>query len=156
MKGAERILRRSVLDRLFQTGEPEPRNSAESVRALKSAVMRDVEWLLNTRQIVDLAPAELTELQESVYHYGLPDITSVSADSPSVRRELLRRVEQCVERFEPRLTAISVSEAPLEGQSSRQIRFRVEAMLKLDEPESVFFETVLDPASGRFAVAGSQ
>jgi hypothetical protein len=30
-------LRRSVLDRLVQSGEPEPRNWYESVRALKSS-----------------------------------------------------------------------------------------------------------------------
>jgi type VI secretion system lysozyme-like protein len=157
MKGAERIIRRSVLDRLLQNGEPEPRSEAESVRAFKSAVMRDVESLLNSRQIIDLAPSGLSELQESVYHYGLADITSVSADSLSSRRELLKRVEQCVERFEPRLTAVSVSEAVAEaGKSGRTIRFRVEAMLKMDEPEAIFFETVLDPGSGRFAVPGSQ
>jgi type VI secretion system protein ImpF len=155
MKGAERILRRSVLDRLIQTGEPEPRNEAESMRALKSAVLRDVEWLLNSRQISILAPQDLTELGSSVYHYGLVDITSMSADSPSVRRELLRRVSQCVEKFEKRLTAIKVSEVKTEG-GGRQIRFRIEAMLRTDDPESVFFETVLDPTNGRFAVAGTQ
>ena len=156
MAGAERALRRSVLDRLIQTGEPEPRTEAESVRALKSAVMRDVEWLLNSRQIIDVAPEGFEELRNSVYHYGLADITSVSADSPAVRRELLQRVEQCVERFEPRLTAIRVSEVPAEGETTRNIRFRVEAMLKMDDPESIFFETVLDPGSGRFAVPPSQ
>jgi type VI secretion system protein ImpF len=156
MKGSERIIRRSLLDRLIQSGEQEPRNEAESVRAMKSSVMRDVEWLLNSRQIATVAPAALVELQDSVYHYGLADITSVSADSPSVRRELLRRVEKCVERFEPRLTSVRVSGAPSEVEGQRQIRFRVEATLRIDDPEPIFFETVLDPTSGRFAVPASQ
>jgi type VI secretion system protein ImpF len=156
MKGTERIIRRSLLDRLIQSGETEPRSQAESVRALKASVMRDVEWLLNSRQIATVAPAALVELQNSVYHYGLADITSVSADSPSVRRELLRRVEKCVERFEPRLASVRVSEAPSEAEGQRQIRFRVEATLRMDDPEPIFFETVLDPTSGRFAVPVSQ
>jgi type VI secretion system protein ImpF len=155
-KGAERIVRRSVLDRLIQTGEPEPRSAAESVRALKQAVMRDVEWLLNTRRIAILAPPVLEEVNDSVYHYGLADITSVSADSPSIRLELLRRVEQCVERFEPRLTSIAVREAGAPGERTRNIRFQVEAVLRLDDPEPIYFETVLDPGSGHFNVSGSQ
>ena len=145
-----------MLDRLLQTGEAEPRSEAESVRALKNAVMRDVEWLLNTRQIINLAPKDCAELQDSVFQYGLADITSVSADSPAVRRELLKRVEQCLETFEPRITSVRVSEAQTQGDTTRSVRFRVEAMLKLDDPESIFFETVLDPGSGRFAVPPSQ
>lgn len=152
MKGAERIARRSVLDRLIQTGEPEPRTAAESVTALKVSVLRDIEWLLNTRRIADPAPAVLNELVDSVYHYGLPDITSVSADSPSVRRELLRQVEECIERFEPRLAGVRVSEPPAE-EHSRHIRFHVEAMLRVGpDPEPIQFDTVLDPTSGRFNV----
>ncbi len=158
MKGAERIVRRSVLDRLIQSGEPEPRTAAESVRALKDAVMRDVEWLLNTRRIATLAPPELSEVNNSVYHYGLADITSVSAGSVTARRELLRRVEQCVERFEPRLTSVRVTEtaAAAGSETSRNIRFHIEAVLKIDDPEPIFFDTVLDPGSGRFNVPKSQ
>jgi predicted component of type VI protein secretion system len=65
-------------------------------------------------------------------------------------------VEKCVERFEPRLTSVRVSEAPSEVEGQRQIRFRVEATLRIDDPEPIFFETVLDPTSGRFAVPASQ
>jgi type VI secretion system protein ImpF len=157
MKGAERIVRRSVLDRLIQSGEQDPRTASESVRVLKDSVLRDVEWLLNTRRIAEVAPPELTELNNSVYHYGLVDITSVSAGSPSARRELLRRVEQCLERFEPRLTSVRVTELGAESgaESSRSIRFHIEALLRLDEPEPIFFDTVLDPGSGRFKVPRS-
>jgi type VI secretion system protein ImpF len=152
MKGNDRIVRRSVLDRLIQSGAPEPRTAAESISALKTSVLRDIEWLLNTRRIADPAPAALEELHDSVYHYGLPDITSVSADSPSVRRELLRQVEECIERFEPRLGGVRVSEPPGD-EHSRHIRFHVEALLRVGgEPEPIHFDTVLDPASGRFNV----
>lgn len=152
MKGPERLARRSVLDRLIQTGEPEPRTAAESVRALKASVLRDIEWLLNTRRIADPAPAEFVELQESVYHYGLPDITSVSADSLARRRELLRQVEDCIARFEPRLDAVRVTETGGD-ENSRHIRFHVEAVLRLDpDPEPIWFDAVLDPTSSRFDV----
>jgi type VI secretion system protein ImpF len=154
MKEADAIVRRSVLDRLIQSGQPEPRTASESVRARKESVLRDVEWLLNTRRIYNLAPAELVEVQDSVYHYGLPDITSISADSQVLRRDLLRQVEVAIERFEPRLMSVRVSESPQQGEGSRSIRFHVEAILRLEgESEPIYFDTVLDPGSGSFSVA---
>jgi type VI secretion system protein ImpF len=152
MKGAERIVQRSVLDRLIQSGEPEPRTASESMRALKAAVLRDIEWLLNTRRIAEPAPLHYTELHDSVYHYGLPDITSVSADSKAVRRDLLRQVEDSIARFERRLEAVRVSESESDG-NARHIRFHIEAVLRAgSDAEPVYFDAVLDPGSGRFNV----
>lgn len=155
MKETERVLRRPMLDRLLQTGEPEPRTWSESVRALKSSLMRDIDWLLNTRRIAEPAPSSLSELQNSVYHYGLPDVTSLSADSTETRRLLMRQVEECLRQFEPRLTGVRVSEAETKGGTARQLRFVVEGILQLDPvPEPIAFDTVLDSSSGRFDVSG--
>ena len=157
MKETERVLRRPMLDRLLQTGEPEPRTWSESVRALKASLMRDIDWLLNTRRIAEPAPQALVELNQSVYHYGLPDVTSLSADSMETRRLLLRQVEECLRQFEPRLSSVRVSEAESKNESSRQLRFIVEGMLQLDPvPEPIVFDTVLDSSSGHFNVSGSQ
>jgi type VI secretion system protein ImpF len=155
MKDGDAIVRRSVLDRLLQTGEPEPRTWHDSVRQTKAAVARDVEWLLNTRCISTPAPDTLTELRDSVYHYGLPDITSFSADSVTARRELLRNVTDTVQRFEPRLTNVRVREVAKASEGKREIRFVVEGMLRLHpQPEPVAFDTVLEATSGRFTLAG--
>jgi type VI secretion system protein ImpF len=156
MKEVERVIRRPVLDRLLQTGEPEPRTWSESVRALKAALVRDIDWLLNTRRIAEPAPERLAELRESVYHYGLPDITSLSADNVETRRLLLRQVEDCLKLFEPRLSAVRVYEAEGEGNASRALRLVIEGVLDVHpEPEPVVFNTVLDAGSGRFAVTGA-
>lgn len=156
MKERERLARRPVLDRLLQTGEPEPRTWSESVRALKASVLRDVDWLLNTRRIAQTAPEALTELQRSVFHYGLPDVSSLSADAVETRRHLKRQVEECLRLFEPRLTGVRVSESGDQGGTNRQLRLVVEALLDLDpEPEPIVFDTVLDSSSGRFNVTGT-
>lgn len=157
MKGPERIVRRSVLDRLLQTGEPEPSTWAASVQAVRRAVLRDVEWLLNTRRIAGPPPGGRPETQRSVYYFGLPDVTSVSADSPTMRRQLLRDIQTCIERFEPRLGSVRVSEVePRDGASRRHLRFAVEALLELHpESEPITFSTTLEPGSGRFNVSGS-
>ncbi|NJD11748.1 MAG: type VI secretion system baseplate subunit TssE [Gemmatimonadetes bacterium] len=155
MNPNDRVLRRSVLDRLAYSAEPEPRNWYESVRALKASVLRDIDWLLNTRRVIDQAGPELPELQDSVYHYGLPDITSSTTDSATARKQLLRQVEACIEQFEPRLSNVRVSESAVDTESNRRVRFVVEGMLRLHpDPEPISFDTVLDAGSGRFSVSG--
>jgi type VI secretion system protein ImpF len=152
MKGPEKVARLSVLDRLILGGQPVPRTVSESTAAVKDAVLRDIEWLLNTRETSAKAPDELTELQNSVYTFGLPDISSMSGDSERARRELVRKVQERLERFEPRLSSVRVTEAENVGQS-RQVRFNVEALLRMDlAMEPIYFHTVLDPVSGRFNV----
>ena len=85
----ERTVQGSLIDRLTDV---EPKSNVEgrvgyleSVRQFKAGLQRDLEWLLNTRRIPIPAPEELEEVQESVYHYGLPDLTSISRDSPEAR-----------------------------------------------------------------------
>jgi type VI secretion system protein ImpF len=156
MKEGTQLIRRSVLDRLVQSEAHEPRNWSDSVRLHRAAVVRDVEWLLNTRRIARLAPAALSELQQSVYHYGLPDMTSVSAHSSDARRLLLRQVEEAIAQFEPRLSNVRVSEPNTEGKSVLHVRFIIEALLRVDtETEPIVFDTVLEPGSGRFSVAST-
>jgi type VI secretion system protein ImpF len=155
MNPNDRVLRRSVLDRLAYAAEPEPRNWYESIRALKASVLRDIEWLLNTRRTISPVGDELPEVQQSVYHFGLPDITSITTDSASARKQLLRQVESCIEQFEPRLANVRVSEAITDGESGRRVRFVVEGMLRVHpDPEPISFDTVMDAASGRFSISG--
>ncbi|MDH3496974.1 MAG: type VI secretion system baseplate subunit TssE [Gemmatimonadota bacterium] len=153
----ERTIRLSVLDRLIDR-EPASRveasqSWADSVQEMKHAVRRDLEWLLNTRRIAEPAPDEYAELQQSVYHYGLRDITSLSADAPDVGARLRKYVQETVTLFEPRLADVRVRAS--EGQDTRQIRFVIDALLRIDpNPEEVQFDTVLEVASGKFDVKG--
>ena len=158
----ERTVQPSLLDRLT---DYEPRNSSaegrvgylESVRQFKAGLQRDLEWLLNTRRIPVVAPEEFEELTQSVYHYGLPDLTSISRDSHEARDRLLRRVEDVIAMFEPRLDNVSLSVVEMEGeQHRRELRFHVEGTLLMDPtPEQVIFDTVLHFSSGEYEVAGA-
>jgi type VI secretion system protein ImpF len=155
----ERTVRASVLDRLTdnepRTPADPPLTFSESVRRHKAALLRDLEWLLNTRRIADPVPAQYTEIQNSVYNYGLPDTTSMSGDDPAVRRKLQREVEDCIRRFEPRLTATKVTLSTAET-NPRLVRFVVEAILRMEpDPEHIVFDTVLDGSIGSIRVEGS-
>jgi type VI secretion system protein ImpF len=153
----ERTVQQSVLDRLID-GDPRspadvPISWAQSVRELKEALRRDLEWLLNTRRIPALAPEALQEVGNSLYHYGLPDITSLSADAHGTRAVLIRQVEEALELFEPRLTGVRVGLVETEYDDKRELRFLIEGLLKMEpSPEQVAFDTVLEISSGKFQV----
>lgn len=156
---AERTAQWSVLDRLIDTdpdttGEP-ALTWAQSVRELKRGVRRDLEWLLNTRRIVEPAPDGFIELRQSLYEFGLPDITSVSAESTDQCNWLRRQVEETITLFEPRLAGARVTVVTGEEPGRREVRFVVEALLRMEpNPEQVVFDTVLQVASATFEVKG--
>jgi len=132
-----------------------------SLQALKDALRRDLEWLLNTRRTPAVAPEELSELTHSVYHYGLPDMTAFNRTSPRDRERLARLVEEVIAIFEPRLSGVHVTLAESgrggEGKNGaeevREVRFLVEGLLRVDPaPERVVFDTVLETPSGEYQV----
>ena len=146
----------SVLDRLLDyepevTREPIATRS-KNLRQLKQSVRRDLEWLLNTRQIAGGIPPELKETSNSVASYGLPDFTHLTIDSGDHQMFIKRQVEETVRRFEPRLESVVVSIEPVRS-SERQLRFRIDARLKIDPaPEPITFDTVLQLSSGEYSV----
>jgi type VI secretion system protein ImpF len=157
---SERTVLLSVVDRLIDrrpglTADP-PMTWEESVRELKASLLRDIEWLLNTRRIAEPAADLMTEVQRSVYHFGIPDVSSLSADSSLSTQKLLQHVEETIRVFEPRLTRVRVLPAEQSGKERREIRFVVDALLRMDpNPERVIFDTVLETARGEFRVSGS-
>lgn len=155
----EQAITLSVLDRLIDRdpGNPAERSLtwAQSVQVLKAAVRRDLEWLLNTRRVIEPAPEGAVELPTSLYHFGLPDISSMSADSPDVTLQLRRYLEEVIATFEPRLTNVHVTLAQDDEGGARELRFVIDGLLRMDpSPEHVQFDTVLQSASGKFDVAG--
>jgi type VI secretion system protein ImpF len=156
----ERTVQGSVIDRLTDD-EPhlsaDPRTTyVESLKRFKATVQRDLVWLLNTHRIPEPAPDEFPELQHSLYHYGVPDVTSMSAESMADRERLLLQMEDALALFEPRFENVKISMVELEGESRRrELRFIVEATLRLDPtPEQVMFDTVLHFTTGQVDVTG--
>ena len=157
----EFVVTQSLLDRLI---DREPRQlddsqttRAQSVRHLKAAVRRDLEWLLNTRRNPDAAPDSMEELSQSVYNYGLPDFTAVSLNSPKDRDWLLVEVERTVALFEPRLRDVRVSFLESPGTNARTLHFQIEGLLDMDPaPEQVSFDTMLQLINGDYQIRGER
>src|SRR5579863_10401015 len=148
----------SVLDRLI---DREPKNSSEvpltraqSLRELKVALERDLEWLLNTRRTIDPSPDSARETVRSVYHYGFADISSKSLLSSRDHNDLIREMESVIAVFEPRLKRAKVRMEKVEG-SYQALRFVIEGLLCMDPaPEPVRFDTVLELGKGAYEVKG--
>ncbi len=163
----EDMVRQSVLDRLIGGDRltkgggagRAPRTWGESVELLERNVLRNLEHLLNTRQVSQPAEPPLDHLARSLYNYGLVDVTTLSADSSLTPDEIRRQIKEAIELFEPRLADVEVvdpsegSEEATERRLRRTVRFRVEATLRTDpDPEPVEFDTVLEVATKRFEV----
>lgn len=148
----------SVLDRLLDY-EPELSREpiasrAKSLRQLKQSVKRDLEWLLNTRRMVEKLPSELKEVGQSLAAYGLPDFSSLSVESPADQKRLRREIEDTIRIFEPRLDDVVVTVEPVR-ETERVLRFRIDARLKIEPaPEPVTFDTMLQLGSGQYTVQG--
>jgi type VI secretion system protein ImpF len=152
----------SLLDRLIDR-EPKAKTDPavsrpQSVRLLKAALRRDLEWLLNTRRNPEAAPESMNELSQSLYNYGLPDFAALRISSPKDRDRLLLELENTVALFEPRLKDIRVAMVDQEtGGYSRTIHFQIEAMLQMEPvPEQVSFDTILQLSSGEYQIRGER
>lgn len=155
---SDQELKPSVLDRLIDrepgaSREPTPERS-QHLAMIKTAVKRDLEWLLNSRQAVVERPADLRHLTQSLLTFGMPDFAPSVLSNSHDQDRLRRNVEDAISRFDPRLTGVKVT--LVEGREfDRTLRFRIDAMLQVDPaPEPVSFDSVFQLSRRAFVVEG--
>jgi type VI secretion system protein ImpF len=152
----------SLLDRLTQDDDEPRRKSGggsqpartfetDKARYIQS-VNRDLEMLLNTRRTIIDVPERFEQLRDSVFTFGLPDVSGIAVNTPAGRERLKLALADAIERHEPRLMNVRVHEATEEG-AVFQLRFSIEAVLCLSVGTiEVSFDTVLQPGSGVYEV----
>jgi len=147
-------LRQSVLDRLMdrETNEPVP-GRFTTWQQIKAAVRRDLENLLNTKNFSSSFFPAGAEIHNSLFFYGLPDFTSASPRSSSVKNQVRQNIERAVTQFEPRLRNLTVRMED-SGENERNLRFKISALLVVEpEAERVTFDTLLDVNRNQYSVA---
>jgi len=150
-------LQQSFFDRLLEDEAVETiQPPGRDLRDLREAVRRDLEALLNTRQPCIAWPAAFDELKVSPLNYGLPDYSGSDLASSARREEFRRTVEEVIRSFEPRFFKVSVVLLDNDGLD-RTLRFRIEALMYASPaPESVVFDSVVDPTSRAVAIIGDR
>jgi type VI secretion system protein ImpF len=157
-RGLDTQVTLSVIDRLIDDDPKAPSEPAltraQSVRLLKEAVKRDLEWLMNTRQTPEAVEDDYPQLSRSSHNYGLPDLSSFSLHNVGDHARLRRAIEASIAVHEPRLTATRI-QMDSNPTVMRGLRFQIQGMLRMDpSPEPVTFDTFLELPSGEFAVRG--
>ena len=147
------VLLPSLIDRLT---DPDS-GGTEAVRGytieqMTSAVRRDLEDLLNTRQTLDGIPEELVEVRRSVAAYGLPDVANLSALTEQQRSDIGQLLARIINNFEPRLCAVRVQLVDAGDETSRTVKFAVDARLRVDPSPEVAFDTLLELTTGHYSV----
>lgn len=155
--GSQQPLLPSVLDRLIDhepgvSTEPAWRQS-QNLREFELSVLRDLEQLLNTRQIRSDVPDDLQQIAHSILTYGLPEFSSVGVGSQVEREQLRLAIEQTIRRFEPRLLDVRVILHPLQHDYDSTLRLTIDALLWVDPtPQPISFDTVVHPSAGKCLV----
>jgi type VI secretion system protein ImpF len=141
-----------LLDRLIDDSPDQPRDPPmainDSLIALRDAVRRDLEALLNARRRWLSWPAHMTELATSPLGYGIPDFTAGAFNDPRRREELRLEIEDTIRRFEPRFLSVHVALVEQPDRLSSTLRLRIDAVMKAEPaPEAIAFDTIIDPAA---------
>lgn len=157
MKQTHQNLRASILDRLI---DHEPAIFHErvqyclvSIGQIMDSVIRDLENLLNTRRQILILPVEYSQVNDSLFVYGLQDFTSKNPGSPFVKQRLRQDIEKTISRFEPRLKNVSVH-LETTAQNKRNLRFRIKGLLVVEPvAEPVTFDTYFDVNKGEYIIS---
>jgi type VI secretion system protein ImpF len=149
----------SLLDRLTDEapGNPSARGGL-TLSELRKSVLRDLNWLFNTAQIMNTEDLEAwPQVRNSVLNYGLPPLSGVVASALDVPK-LERVLRQAIIDFEPRILPHSVSvKAELERESldhHNVLSLHIEGLLWAQPmPIELLLRTQLDLESGQNRVA---
>lgn len=151
----------SLLDRLTDTDpavkKPESDRFTFDLPEYRTAVFRDLDWLLNATSPARAEEIEgLEEVSRSTLNYGMPPLSGGVASGLDAR-QLEKRMREVIQRFEPRLIANTVKvsvEVSAGTMTHRALTFRVEGLLWAQPvPEQVYMRTRLDLETGHVTLA---
>ncbi len=150
----------SILDRLLddapRESEEAPPSLAYDIRALKRAVARDMEALLNTRCIdTDEHLDGFPQTRTSMLDFGVTDLSSLSLLDPSDQAYLRDKIREAIQRHEPRLSSITVNLDAPKGME-RMLRFRVDGRLEtIPARPPVRFDATLQISTSSYQIQES-
>jgi type VI secretion system protein ImpF len=145
------ITARNVLNDTAESGDLK----SVSMRRLREYVCRDLGALLNCASldaVVDLTA--YPHVQSSVLNFGMPSLAGRTARLVDPQK-IAQTIEAAIRRFEPRLSAVSVTpEMGEDGNETHVLAFRIEAQLWGQPlPQQLVLRTSIDVDSGAAKVS---
>lgn len=156
-------LQPSLLDRLVDDAPGETVESRDrrtiSIRQLREAVRRDLNWLFNAKSLpIDHPGWQYEHVRQSVVNFGMPDLAGVPTSANRARR-IQASMRSAVEWFEPRIVAstlevstfIDTREGVLDNVYVTEIRAEA---CPVPVPEPLFVRAKVDVETGECEVQG--
>ncbi len=149
-------LQPSLLDRLTDDEPDRDKESRDkrvlSIRELRTSVLRDLAWLLNTVHLAAVQDLDDWPLiAESVVNYGIPDLTGHSASNIDYYR-LESMLAEAIRTFEPRILPHTVQVRALSSAGEvdhNVVAFEIRGMLWAQPaPLALVLQTELDLETG--------
>ncbi|MBX2881138.1 MAG: type VI secretion system baseplate subunit TssE [Granulosicoccus sp.] len=155
----ERLLP-SLIDRLTDNAPGQIAESRDSrtgtTESLRASVLRDLEWLMNTVNLVSAGGLEdFSELESTVINYGMPALSGAGSNDATLAL-IEKQIKKSVLAFEPRILKSSLRVKLLKDidlQNRHAIAFQIEGTLwGQPMPEALFLHTELDLEIGEVKV----
>lgn len=155
-------LQPALLDRLIDDEPDKPVEAREArlitVRRLRAAVLRDLEWLFNSTRIsaAELDPVEFPHAARSTLSFGLPALAGNTASGIDVGL-LESQIRESIIDFEPRMVASTLKvQALLAGKAMdhhNQIQVEIRGSLwSVPVPIEILLRTNVDLESGEIRI----
>lgn len=158
-QNSSEVLRHTVLDRLAGTGGNRPGGDLRiGVEDLKNAVLRDIEWLLNTKRPLNLVEENFPETRSSILNFGIPDFSQFSSASGDDCSQVGTLIQEAIRRFEPRLEprSVVVEYVATDQLTGLEAHFRIKGILHVDPVRvPVSFDTHIEMDSGAIAITAT-
>ena len=124
---------RGLLERL-RNPEPESvRTTRENPRLLTESVLEHLRSLLNSRQ--GIAPACMD--------YGMPDLCDLVYSFPQAGGDLRKAIKSGIEKFEPRLRRVVVTQS--ESEEPLTLRYEIRGEIVTEEGKTpIWIQTQID------------
>jgi type VI secretion system protein ImpF len=126
-----------------------------TMRRLREAVFRDLNWLLNCASLDSIDDLhDWPQVSSSVLNYGMPSLAGTPASSIDVRATA-DRIARAIRNFEPRLTKVRVLPEVRDASTNDfALEFRIEAELwGQPVPQALVMRTSIDLNSGEARLA---
>ena len=151
--GTPKGLQASILDRII---DPDSDGTAArpgcTVEQFIDSVRRDLEDLLNTHRTVADIRTEFPQVEDSIVTYGLPDLTSYQSTKADIQRRVVKRIEQAIAQFEPRLQHVRATLIEELDAKQFKLKFEIRATLRVDPAPEVSFVTILKLSTGETSI----